>query len=289
MNIVVCIKQIPDTEGYVNVDQKSVSVYSPNLVMSPLDVLANEEASRIKERLGDVQITIMCMGQSSAEKALRSALSMGADKAVHICDESLNNSDSYVTGLVLAKAIGLEKCDLVLCGQLAADTEEGQVGTVIAEVLQTPLITSVVKIDVDKASDKLFLHRRTGGVSREVVETIMPAVLTVGAGINKPRYPTLRAVKDAEKKQINTLDLNVLDMSRDEVGMAGSLVRVTSISVAKPSLQNLFIPDSSLPAFDRINLLMSGGISEKDVEIIVGEPKEIAMKFIQFASELKII
>jgi len=282
MNIVVCIKQVIDTEGHIDVDRKSDSIHSPNTVINPLDVLAIEEAVRIKERLGDVQISVICMGPGTTEKTLRGALSMGANEAVQIYDEALTGSDSYVTGQVLAKVIGREPYDLILCGQMAADTQAGQVGAVIADVLEIPLITAVVSIDLNVQSGRIEMQRKVGGGKREVVQTSLPAVLTVESGINKPRYPTLRAIKDAEKKQIEKLDLKALDMSPNEVGAAGSLIKVVSVSVAKPSLKNLFVPDSELPALDRINLLMSGGICVKKSEMITGDAQEAAARFVQF-------
>ena len=289
MNIAVCVKQVPDTEGHIDVDRKSGSVHSPNLVIGPLDVLSVEEAVRMKERLGDVRVTVICMGPKTAEMALRSALSIGADKAVHVCDDLLAGSDSYITGRVLAKAIGLERYDLILCGQTAADTQAGQVGPVIAEVLGIALVTAVVSIDVEYGSNKLTLHRKIGGGKRQVVQTTIPSVLTIASGINKPRYPSLRAIKDAEKKQIEKLDLKALDMSPNEVGTAGSLIEVAGVSVAKPSLKNLFVPDSNLPALDRMNMLMSGGIGDKKAEMILGDLQDVASKFVQFVKERKIL
>ncbi|MFC1978412.1 electron transfer flavoprotein subunit beta/FixA family protein [Chloroflexota bacterium] len=289
MNIVVCMKQVPDTEGHIDVDRRSGSVHSPNLVIGLLDVLSIEEAVQIKERLGDVQVTVLCIGPKTAETALHSALSMGADKAVHVCDDLLAGSDSYITGRVLAKTIGREPYDLILCGQIADDTQAGQVGPVIAEVLGIALVTAVVSVDVKSGSNKLTLHRKIGGGKRQVVQTTIPSVLTIESGINKPRYPSLRAIKDAEKKQIEKLDLKSLDILPDEVGVAGSLIKVAGVSAAKPSLKNLFVPHSSLPALDRINMLMSGGIEDKKAEMILGDLQDVASKFVQFVKERKIL
>ncbi|MBT3362169.1 MAG: electron transfer flavoprotein subunit beta/FixA family protein [Chloroflexi bacterium] len=289
MNIAVCIKQVPDTEGHIDVDRRSGSITSPNLVINPLDVLAVEEAVRIKGQLVDVRVTVVCMGPDIAERALRGALSMGADEAVHVWDEQLVGSDSYVAGRVLATAIGPEQYDLILCGQMAADTQAGQVGAVIAEILEIPLITAVVSIDLNLQSGRMEMQRKVDGGKREVVQTSLPAVLTVESGINKPRYPTLRAIKDAEKKQIEKLNLKALDMSPNEVGATGSLIKVVSVSVAKPSIKNLFVPDSNLLAIDRINILMSGGISDKKAEMILGGLQEAASYFVQFVKERKLL
>ena len=289
MNIIVCIKQVVDTEGHIRVDRKSGSVYSPNMVISHLDELAIEEAVRIKKQLVDTKIRVLCMSDTSAEKVMRSALRMGADEAVNICDTSLSGSDSLVTGHVLAKAIGLEAFDLILCGQKAADTRTGLTGAVIAEVLHIPLVTSVIGISIQSSTNKLRVQRKIGGAAREVLETSIPAVLTIAASSNKTSYPSLRAIKNAEKKHIEMLDLHALNMSPALVGASGSLITATRVSPARPSLQYLFIPDNNLPAIDRINQLMSGGIVDRKTKMIFGEPQEIASTFIKFVKNLNIL
>lgn len=289
MNVVVCIKQVPDIEGSIEIDHETNSTKSPNLVVNSLDVLAVEEAQRIKEQKGKSQVTIICMGSSFARKALRSCLSMGADQALLLCDPMFDNSDSYSTGLILAKAISLQQYDLILCGQMAADTMAGQVGSIIAEILQIPLVTGVVKIDFPTGSSKLVLYRKIEGGNRETVETATPAVITVENGLNKPRYPSLRSIKDAETKSIVEYDLEALGLSAKDVGANSSMTKVFSISPAKPMLGKLFVPESSLPATKRIYLLMGGGITEKKVDLVSGSPKEAALSFVQFVAERKFI
>lgn len=170
-----------------------------------------------------------------------------------------------------------------------ADTEAGQVGAVIAEILQVPLVTGVIKINLPPGSSRLMLHRKVEGGNREVVESPLPTVITVGTGLNKPRYPSLRSMRDAERKPIEKYGLEALGLSAEDVGASGSKTKVLSISPAKPMLKQLFIPDSHLPAAERICLLMSGGLVEKRGDVVGGDPKEATLKFVQFLTKRKLI
>lgn len=289
MNIAVCVKQVLDTEGHIYVSRESGSIYSANTIISPLDMLAVEEAVLIKEHRGDVRITVFCIGSNAAQKAVLSALSMGADDAVHICTEAPTGFDSYATGRVLANVISRSSYDLILCGYMAADSQAGLVGAVIAETLGISLMTSVVSINIKSDANTITVHRKINGGRREVIQTQMPAVLTIESGINKPRYPSLRSIQGAKRKMVKTIDIQMLDMPLNAIGVAGSLLRVIDVIAAKPSRKNLFVPDSDLSPLDRINALMSGGIREKEAAMITDNAQETATTFVQFVSGQKLI
>jgi electron transfer flavoprotein beta subunit len=293
MQIVVCVKRVPDTEGPIAVDTAANDIKMGWLpyVLNPYDRLAVEEATLIRERCGGGGVTALCMGLPSATEVLRTCLAMGADRAILLCDPAFDNSDSYATGVILAKAIAVLKLsyDLVLCGARAVDTNTGLTGPTMAEILRLPLVTEVVKIDVHD-HEKAIVHKKLEAGDRAVVETPLPALLTVESGINKPRYLKLRAVLSASRKAIEQYDLKALSLLPDEVGLTGSKTRVIGIAPPKPRGKKLFTPDSSLSAAERMRLIMSGGIAQKASSgLLEGDPKTVASRFVQFLKEKKLI
>lgn len=283
MNIVVCIKQVPDTDGPVRVDTNTRSVDDKYLpyVVNPYDEIAVEEAVRLKESCGSGQVTVVSMGDSSAEKALRTCLAEGADRAVLLCDPAFSGSDSYITGSILARAISFLEYDLILCGARAIDTSAGQVGAVVAELLGIPLVSAVAKIDVSADCRIVTVQRKLERGDREVVEAELPALLAIELG-HKPRYPSLPSRMAARRKGIDYYDAAALGLLPDEVGSAGAKTMVLSVSPPKPRGGKLFAPPSDLSPAERMRLLMSGGIQEKKGDFLEGDPKEVASKLIEF-------
>jgi electron transfer flavoprotein beta subunit len=293
MQIVVCVKQVPDTEGPITVDTAANNIRKGWLsdVLNPYDRLAVEEATLIKEKCGGGEVTALCMGLPSATQVLRTCLAMGADRAILLCDPAFDNSDSYVTGVVLAKAIAALKLshDLILCGARAVDTNTGLTGPTIAQILRLPLVTEVVRIDVHD-HEKATAHKKLEAGNRAVIETPLPALLTVESGINTPRYLKLRAILAASRKTIERYDLKVLSLLPDEVGLAGSKTKVFSIAPPKPRGKKLFTPDSGLSAAERMRLIMSGGIAQKASSgLLEGDPRTLASRFVQFLKDKKLI
>lgn len=163
MDIVVCIKQIPDVEGRVIVEKGTIvieALLSTNLI-NPLDLFALEEALRLRELNGG-KVTIISVGDSKTEEALRKALAMGADEAILLCDSTFADGDSYVTARALARAISNIPHNLVLCGQKAEDTQAGQVPTYLASMLGLPIIKGVVKLNIDYHNNKLTAYKKAG-------------------------------------------------------------------------------------------------------------------------------
>jgi len=284
---VVCIKQVPDTEVMIGIDRLRATIKKENLplVVNPYDLLAVEEAIRLKEKSSPVQVTAVSMGPPSAQDALRHCLAMGTDKALILCDESFDGSDSYATAIALAKVIALLQGDLVLCGQKALDTECGQVGAVIARSLGIPLVSAVVRIEVCDDGKKLRVQRKLDKGAREIVEVSLPVLLAVEMGSTKPRPLQLRSVLAAKKKVIEEWDLKALGLSANEVGPQGSKTKVLSISPPKPRSTQLFQPDSSLPAAKQLGLLMTGGVTQREEKLLIGEPESIAAELVGFLCE----
>jgi len=291
MKIIVCVKQVPDIEGRIVVEKGAVSMQGllPSYVINPLDLLAIEEALRIKETDGQGQVTLVSLGTSSTEEFLRKGIAMGVDEAILLCDAAFDNSDSYATALLLAKTISTIPYDLVLCGQRADDSQAGQVGTYLAVMLGIPLVQSVVNVETNSESKRLRVQRKLEKGNREIVECPIPALLTVEAGLNIPRHATIRGVLKARKQEILRSDSKHLGLSAEEVGLSGSKVRITHISPPKPKMKGLFVPDSNLSSVDKLKAIMGGGLVQKKSDFLEGDPKEIASRLVELLKQQKFI
>jgi electron transfer flavoprotein beta subunit len=206
MDIVVTVKQVPDPDippTHFRVDEATNKVIPPagvSPVMNGYDAHALEAALRLKEQLGG-KVTVISLGPDSARDALKRAIAMGADAAIHVNDPSLNDADSTTTALALATAIKkLDHVDLVLCGRQASDTDGGQVHLGIARHLGLPAVSPVQKID-EAAADSLVAERMVeDGYQRLKIQ--LPALLGVSSEINEPRYPPLKGIMAAGRAQI---------------------------------------------------------------------------------------
>lgn len=291
MNVVVCVKQVPDVEGRIVVEKGTISMQGllQSYVINPLDLLAIEEAMRLKELDGQGQVTLVSLGTTSSEEALRKGIAMGADDAILLCDPAFDNSDSYATALLLAKTVSAIPYDLVLCGQKADDSEAGQVGAYLALMLGIPLVKGVVNIEAKLESKKLLMQRKLEKGNRQVVECSLPALLTVEAGLNTPRHATIRGVLKARKQEIEQRSSKQLGLSAEEVGLSGSKVRITHISPPKPKMKGLFVPDSKLSSVDKLKAIMGGGLVQKKSDFLEGDPKEISSQLIQILKQQKFV
>ena len=199
MNIYVCIKRVPDTEARIKIagDGKSIDPAGIKYVISPYDEFALETALRIKEARGAGEVVVVSVGEAAASEQLRSALAMGADRAILL--KGTTSFDGLSTARALAAEIKAAAPDLVLLGMKAVDGDQQQVGPMLAELLGLPCITVAAEIEVADAS--VVAHREIeGGV--EVVETTLPAVVTVTKGKVEPRYPSLKGIMAAKKKPL---------------------------------------------------------------------------------------
>lgn len=205
MKIVVCIKQIIDPEipaKAFKIDAEAKRAIPPSgteLVISDYDESAVEAALKIKDCC-ETKITVISLGPESARTAIRRCIGMGADEGILLSDPLFDDSDSFATAFVLAEAIKkLGGFDLILCGRQEGDWDAEQVGSGIAELMSIPSVTMVAKIEV---KDGKLVVERVVADGREIVEIPLPALLTVSSEIGEPRYPSLRRIRDAAKREI---------------------------------------------------------------------------------------
>lgn len=201
LNLAVLIKQVPDMDA-VKVDRASGRpVFGGQLAMSSYDAYALEEALRLREAHGG-EVTALTAGPPSAKDVLTRALAMGADRATLIDAPAINELDSLAVAKLLADRLRGKGYDLILGGQASDDTETGQVGSQLAEVLDLPLVSNVVGVEVD--GERLIVRRDIeDGV--QTVETTTPAVLLASTGLNTPRYPSLKGIMAAKRKPLETV------------------------------------------------------------------------------------
>jgi electron transfer flavoprotein beta subunit len=215
MRIVVCMKFVPDTAIKVKVtpDKKWVELADVAFVVNPYDEFAIEEALQIKERLGG-DVVVVSAGAERALGGLRTCLAMGADSAVLVRDERLETADSFVVGRVLARVCRELKPDLIFFGKHAIGVDNGQVPAVVAEELDLPQVSVVVKLEI--ADGRLRAEREIEG-ARETIEATLPAVVTAQKGLNTPRYASLRGIMAAKKKEIQVRTLESLGVSGSDL------------------------------------------------------------------------
>ena len=234
MNIVVLVKQVPDTysERKLNPSDGVLDRDATDAVLDEINERAVEAALILKEANEGSEVTVLTMGPDRATDAIRKALSMGADKAVHLSDEALAGSDAVSTAKALAKAIGtVDGVDLVIAGNEASDGRGGAIGAMVADVLGFPALTHAREITVDGSS--VTVKRETDeGITMLSAE--LPAVISVGEKINEPRYPSFKGIMAAKKKPVSTLSLADAGIDASEVGLANALATVTSAAPKPP-------------------------------------------------------
>jgi electron transfer flavoprotein beta subunit len=200
MDVVVCIKRVPDTETKVRVaaDGRSLDVATVQWIMAPYDEMAVEKALQLRDGGGGGTVTVVTAGPPEASKELRTALAMGADAAVHLVAKE-GAGDAMATGEALAEAIRGRKFDLVLCGKQATDDDDAAVGPIVAARLGIPCVAFVTSIEV--AAGKATVKREVDG-EVEVLEVDLPAVFTAQKGLAEPRLPGLKGIMAAKKKPL---------------------------------------------------------------------------------------
>jgi electron transfer flavoprotein beta subunit len=230
LKICVLVKEVPDAAVEKRMDPGSKRLdRSGEKNLNPFDTHAIEAAMQIKEG-GSVEvdeIVAVTMGPESAFRALHKAVSLGADRSVHLTDEALAGSDVAATGYALAKVLEAEAPDLVLLGQQSDDGECYTIGAIVADHLQMPSLTQVIKIDVE---GNALVCERQAEYGYDTVEVELPAVISVGDAINEPRYPSLKAIMGAKKKQLDTKSTADVGIDGDKVGESGSKTEVLAIN-----------------------------------------------------------
>jgi len=229
VNIIVCLKQVPDTETQIKVgsDGKSIVTDDIKWVMNPYDEYGVEEALRIKEKFGG-EVTVVGLGPKRVTESIRTALAMGADKGMLISDEALEGSDSLAVAKALAAAIKELDYDLIFSGQRGVDDDMGVVGANIAELLDIPQLSVIDKVEVAEDGKSVKVNRPIEG-STLVIESPLPALITTQKGLNEPRYASLPGIMKAKKKPFDEKTLSDLGLDAAEFGEGARKVKVLEI------------------------------------------------------------
>lgn len=240
MNIVVCIKQVPDTaaEKKLNADLRLERTGIEN-IPNPFDEYAIEEALKVKEAKGGT-VTALCMGPETAKEALRKAIAMGVEKAVLVTDPKLTGSDAWATAYVLSQALKKLEFDLVIFGMQSTDAATGLVASGVSEFLGLPQHTYTGKLDV---GDGQVTSQRQTESGYDVVNSSTPAVVAVVKGINEPRYPSLKGIMQAKRTEIAIWSLSDIGVDASEVGTSGAKEKVVSFSPREPRKGGQVIQD----------------------------------------------
>lgn len=225
MNIVVCVKQVPEPTGTNRIDPKTLRITREgvDVVLDPADEFSLEAALQIQESIPGTTVVVVSMGPDRALEAIRRGLAMGAAKGVLISDSNLAGSDALTTAKVLAAAIKRENPDLVITATESSDAYTGMVPGGIAHYLGWPLLSYAKKLTI--AGPKAIIERQTEtGFQR--VEAQLPAVVTVTGSINTPRYPALKGIMQAKKKPVEQLNAAALGFAPEQVGEKGAKEKV---------------------------------------------------------------
>jgi electron transfer flavoprotein beta subunit len=254
MRVAVCIKQVPDTEARLRLgaDGRWIDEEDLPFIINESDEYALEEALTIAEQTGG-EVVVFSLGPARVGEALRKALALGAERAVHLSDEAFEGGDAMATGRALARAIARETFDLVLTGSQSDDIGFASTGSIIAGELGWPHAWLVMGVEpaADGTSARVVREMEAG--TNEILNIALPAVLEIQAGLNSPRYASLRGIMQAKKKEIAPVGPGDLGLAADEVGRSGSRVKI--LSVAFPE---------------------SGG----GAQILQGEPEEAARELV---------
>jgi electron transfer flavoprotein beta subunit len=225
MNIYVIMKRTFDTEEKIVIKNGKIDDSGAEFIINPYDEYAIEEAIQLRDEHGG-NVTVITVGEEAAEKELRTALAMGADKAVLINCEEIEEIDPFTTATLLAKYIEKQEYNLILGGNVAVDGGTGQVGPRVAEILGIPQLTTITNLEV--ANGKATIVRDFEG-EEETVEVSLPVLVTAQQGLNEPRYPSLPGIMKAKKKPLDIIDFDDLDIDEDDIE-----AKTTRIEVVLP-------------------------------------------------------
>jgi electron transfer flavoprotein beta subunit len=262
-------------------DQKSTSY-----ILNPYDLAAVEAALRIKEQFNEGKVILLTLAPPQRENILRKYLALGAQEGVRVWDESISKLDSGITSLLLALAIQKLGYDLILCGRESIDTSAAQVGPRLAELLGLPHISAIATLNTSPAKKEAVVQRKLEKGDREEIRCSLPALFTVDTSLNPPRYPTYPQRRKAQR-------MGIITWTAADLGLEGPLeplIKICNLSPPRPRPKKVFTPNSSLPAMERMKLLMSGGIiSKKSSETVEESPEVAASRVVEFLHNENIV
>ena len=231
VEIIVLIKQVPDTETQIKVNAQGTWIAEDGIkwIMNPHCEYGVEEGLRGKEKFGGT-VTIVSIGPSRAVEAIRTALAMGADKAVQVDDGAIwGSSDSLGRARILAKVVGSMPFDVIFCGKQAIDDDMAQMGSALAEVLGIPQLTFVNGMEWVDAKTVKVNRQVEGGT--QVIQCPVPVLITCQKGLNEPRYASLPGIMKAKKKPLETKNLAALGLDAADVGKAGEKTEILKVEL----------------------------------------------------------
>ena len=262
MNIMVCIKQVPETtEVKINPETNTLIREGVKSIINPFDMYAIEEAIRIKEKFGG-KSTVITMGPPQAESALREAIAMGIDEGVLISDRAFAGSDTWATSYTLSSVIKkIGDFDLILCGKQASDGDTAQVGPGISMHLDIPQVTYVKKIEEIKPKDRVARVERMTEEGFEIIQTVLPALFTVVKEINEPRLPSLKGMMRSKQAKIAVWTQKELNLDNQKVGLAGSPTQVVKIFTPPPRIGGQILEGESREVVEKLTGLLKSEIN----------------------------
>ncbi|MBS4208842.1 electron transfer flavoprotein subunit beta/FixA family protein [Bacillus sp. FJAT-50079] len=223
MNIFVIMKRTFDTEEKISIVDGLINEENAEFIINPYDEYAIEEAIRVRDDHGG-EVTVVTVGNEEAEKQLRTALAMGADKAALInIEDDIEESDEYTIATILGEYLKDKEADLILAGNVAIDGGSGQIGPRVADQLNMNYITTITKLDI--FGETVTVTRDVEGDS-EIIKTTLPLLVTAQQGLNDPRYPSLPGIMKAKKKPLEQLEIDDLDLDEDDVAVKTKTVEI---------------------------------------------------------------
>ncbi len=216
MNIFVLLKQVPDTETKIRIagDKKGIETNDVKWIINPYDEFAVEEGLKTKEKLKEGTVTVVTAGPDRAVEALRTAVAMGADNAIHVKMDA-PNADTYLAAKALAEVLKKENASIVFTGKQAIDDDQAALVSFVAELWNVPSATVIVKVDVSADKKSVQVQREVEGGTKFVIDCPLPAVLGLDKGVNTPRYASLPGIMKAKKKEIKTYQLADLGLGSE--------------------------------------------------------------------------
>jgi electron transfer flavoprotein beta subunit len=228
MNSIVCLKEVPDTETRIEIRDGKVADEGVQYVVNPYDEFALEEALKWQEELGG-KVTLLSLGPERARESILKGLAMGADEVYHLSNEAFLGGDAYATAKALAAAIStLGEYDAVFCGKSAVDEDNHAVGVMLAEILDLPHVSVISSLEIDGDAKSARAERDIEG-GKEAVDLPLPAVFTAQKGLNEPRYPSFRGIRQARRKPFTEWAPADVGLGSGETGAAGAKLEIVEV------------------------------------------------------------
>ena len=252
MNIYVLLKRTFDTEEKITLSNGKINEDGAEFIINPYDEYAVEEAIQIRDAQGG-EVIVVSVGNEESEKQLRTALAMGADKAVLInVEDDIEDGDQFTTAKVIGTYLKGQEVDLIIAGNVAIDGGSGQVAPRVAEILGIPYVTTITELTIDGTN--VSVTRDVEGDS-EIIETSLPLLVTAQQGLNEPRYPSLPGIMKAKKKPLEELELDDLDLEEDDVEAKTKTIEI--FLPAKKEAGKVLSGDLSAQVSELVQLLRS--------------------------------